>query len=230
MAEKTKFWYLKHFNILESVDGAMMEKLNDLTTMSTIKSHQPIYFPDEQSSSIFFLKEGRVKLSRISPDGQEVILDIIGPGELFGELALVDQHTDRDEMALAMDDVLICTMRVGDLESMMKKNPDLNLKITKWMGLRLRKIKQRIPDLMFKDVNERIIDFLISYADTFGRKKGATIAIRPSLSHQEIGLLTGCARQTVTTVMNKLRSEDILDFDRKQMLIKDYNKLKTLHE
>jgi CRP/FNR family transcriptional regulator, cyclic AMP receptor protein len=171
-----------------------------------------------------------VKLSRISPDGQEVILDIIGPGELFGELALVDQHTDRDEMALAMDDVLICTMRVGDLESMMKKNPDLNLKITKWMGLRLRKIKQRIPDLMFKDVNERIIDFLISYADTFGRKKGATIAIRPSLSHQEIGLLTGCARQTVTTVMNKLRSEDILDFDRKQMLIKDYNKLKTLHE
>jgi len=230
MAEKTKFWYLKHFNILESVDKPTMMKLNDLTTMSNVKANQPIYFPDEQSSSVFFLKEGRVKISRISPDGQEIILDIIGPGELFGELGLIDPQSDRDEIALAMDDVLICTMRVGDLESMMRKNSDLNLKITKWMGLRLRKLEQRIPDLMFRDVNQRIIGFLMRYAEEFGKIKDNIITIKPSLSHQEIGYLTGAARQTVTTVLNQLRNEDMIDFDRKQFFIKDYKRLKTLQK
>ncbi len=228
MAEKTKFWYLKHFNILESVDKATMMKLNDMTTMSTVKASQPIYFPDEQSSSIFFLKEGRVKISRISPEGQEVILDIIGPGELFGELGIVDPERDRDEIAQAMDDVLICTMRVKDFESMMRENSDLNLRVTKWMGLRLRKFEERIPDLMFKDVNSRVVGFLAKYAEEFGKIKDGVVTIKPTLSHQDIGYLTGCARQTVTTVLNKLRSEDIIDFDRKQFLIKNYNQLKKM--
>jgi CRP/FNR family transcriptional regulator, cyclic AMP receptor protein len=228
MAEKTKFWYLKHFNILESVDKKTMMKLNDMTTMSTVKASQPIYFPDEQSSSIFFLKEGRVKISRISPEGQEVILDIIGPGELFGEIGLVDPKSDRDEIAQAMDDVLICTMRVKDFESMMRENSDLNLRVTKWMGLRLRKFEERIPDLMFKDVNRRVVGFLVKYAEEFGRIKDGFVTIRPALSHQDIGYLTGCARQTVTTVLNKLRNDDILDFDRKHFLIKNYHKLKML--
>lgn len=230
MAEKTKFWYLKHFNILESVDKSIMKQLNDLTTMSTIKSHQPIYFPDDQSSSIFFLKEGRVKISRISPEGQEVILDIIGPGELFGELALIDRKSDRDELAVALDDVLICTMRSEDFETMMRKDIDLNLKVTKWMGVRLRKIEERIPDLIFKDVHERIIGFLIRYAEEFGKIKEGIITIKPPLSHQEIGYLTGCARQTVTTALNKLRADNIIEFDRKQVLIKDYKKLKILNK
>ncbi len=228
MAEKTKFWYLKHFNILESVDEQTMKKLNDLTTMSTIKSQQPIYFPDEPSSSLFFLKEGRVKISRISPEGKEIILDVIGPGELFGELALVDRKSDRDELAVALDDVLICTMRVEDFETMMKKNSDLNMRITKWMGLRLRKFEERIPDLMFKDVNKRIVGFLNKYAQDFGKIKGGVITIKPALSHQDIGYLTGCARQTVTSILNKLREEGLIDFDRKQLLINDYKKLKSL--
>ena len=228
MAEKTKFWYLKHFNILESVDEQTMKKLNDLTTMSTIKSQQPIYFPDEPSSSLFFLKEGRVKISRISPEGKEIILDVIGPGELFGELALVDRKSDRDELAVALDDVLICTMRVEDFETMMKKNSDLNMRITKWMGLRLRKFEERIPDLMFKDVYKRIVGFLNKYAQDFGKIKGGVITIKPALSHQDIGYLTGCARQTVTSILNKLREEGLIDFDRKQLLINDYKKLKSL--
>ncbi len=229
MAQETKFWYLKHFNILEAVDKATMMKLNDMTTMSTVKANQPIYFPDEQSASIFFLKEGRVKISRISPEGQEIILDIIGPGELFGELGLIDQNSDRDEIAQTMEETLICTMRVKDFESLMMGDPNLNLKVTKWMGLRLRKFEERIPDLMFKDVNKRIVGFLAKYAEEFGKIKDGVVTIRPALSHQDIGYLTGCARQTVTTVLNKLRSDEIIDFDRKHLLIKDYNKLKTLY-
>ncbi len=194
MAQETKFWYLKHFNILEAVDKATMMKLNDMTTMSTVKANQPIYFPDEQSASIFFLKEGRVKISRISPEGQEIILDIIGPGELFGELGLIDPNSDRDEIAQTMEETLICTMRVKDFESLMMGDPNLNLKVTKWMGLRLRKFEERIPDLMFKDVNKRIVGFLAKYAEEFGKIKDGVVTIRPALSHQDIGYLTGCAR------------------------------------
>ncbi len=61
MAEQTKFWYLNHFNLFESLDEGTMMELDRMASMSEVKQHQPIYFPDEPSHSIFLLKRGHVK-------------------------------------------------------------------------------------------------------------------------------------------------------------------------
>ncbi|MBI3787111.1 MAG: hypothetical protein HY276_02545, partial [Ignavibacteriales bacterium] len=61
MAEKSKFWYLKHFNIFEGMGEEAMMQVDKMSSMMTCKTHDPIYFPDEESNTIFFLKEGHVK-------------------------------------------------------------------------------------------------------------------------------------------------------------------------
>lgn len=227
MAQQSKFWYLKHFNIFEGMDDATMERINQMSSMATVRSHQPIYFPDEPTRTIFFLKEGHVKISRLTSDGREVILDVIGPGEVFGELSFAESDEPGGELAQALDTVMICTIKRSDFEELLKKHPELNFQITKRIGLRLKKFEERVTDMVFKDVRKRIAAFLVRYAEEFGKIKGGIVTIRTHLSHQEIALLVGAARQTVTTTLNEFRSEELIDFSRQGFVIKNLDQLRT---
>ena len=230
MAEQTKFWYLNRFNLFEGMDESSMKELNRISSMSEVKQHQPIYFPDEPSHSIFLLKKGHVKISRLSPEGKEVILEVIGPGEIFGELSLLEAGSQRSEMAQALDDVVICAVKQENFEKLMMKNPELNFRVTKRIGLRMKKFEERVTDLVFKDVRKRLASFLVGYAEEFGKVKQGIVTIKMHLSHQEIAFLTGSARQTVTTTLNELRSAGLIDFSREAFTIKQFDKLKKMSQ
>jgi CRP-like cAMP-binding protein len=227
MADKSKFWYLKNINIFDGMDDSQMKMVEKMTTMSKMGKHNPIYFPEQPSNNIFFLKEGHVKLYRLHEDGREVILDILGPGEIFGELSIVDQG-GRREAAETIDDALVCSMSMKDFEGMLLHNPSLNLQLTKWIGLRLRRFEEKLSDLAFKDVTQRIISFLVRYAEDFGKIKEGTVQISSSLSHQEIAHLTAASRQTVTTVLNELKERGMIDFTRKTLTIHNLKELQAL--
>ena len=227
MFEKSKFWYLKNINIFDGMDDSQMKMIEKMTTMSKIGKHSPIYFPDQPSNNIFFLKEGHVKLYRLHEDGREVILDILGPGEIFGELSIIEQGEGKD-IAETLDDALVCSMKMQDFENMLMHNPLLNLQLTKWVGLRLRRFEEKLSELAFKDVTKRIISFLIRYADNFGKIKEGTIHVTSFLSHQEIAYLTAASRQTVTTVLNELKQKGMIEFTRKTLTIYKIASLRAL--
>ncbi len=138
MPDKSKFWYLKNINIFDGMDDSQMKMVEKMTTMNKMEKHRPIYFPHQETHNIYFLKEGHVKLSRLHEDGREIILDVLGPGEIFGELSILEQSAGQ-EIAETLDDALVCTMSGQDFEMMVTKNPELNLRLTKWVGLRLRR-------------------------------------------------------------------------------------------
>ncbi|MBX2991821.1 MAG: Crp/Fnr family transcriptional regulator [Bacteroidetes bacterium] len=227
MPDKSKLWYLKNINVLDGMSDAQMQMVEKLTSMAHLAKHHPIYFPEQPSNNVFFLKEGHVKLYRLHEDGREVILDVLGPGEIFGELALVDQGV-RGEAAETLDDALVCTVTMKDFESLLMHNPAFTLRLTKWIGLRLRRFEEKISDMVFKDVTKRIIGFLVRYAEDFGRMKEGTVHISSFLSHQEIAYLTATSRQTVTTVLNELKTQGLIGFDRSSMVVHNLKQLQAL--
>lgn len=131
------------------------------------------------------------------------------------------------EIAETLDDALVCSMRRQDFENMVMNNPLLNLQLTKWLGLRLRRFEEKLSDLAFNDVTKRIISFLIRYADDFGKMKGGTVHISSFLSHQEIAYLTATSRQTVSTFLNELQGKGLIDFTRKSLTILNLDKLQS---
>jgi CRP-like cAMP-binding protein len=166
------------------------------------------------------LKSGHVKIVRLSPEGREAILDIVGPGEIFGEMALADEPEEEYvELAEALDEVLICAMSKNDFMEFLKKNPELNLRMIKLIGLKLRKVESKVEDLIFKNVRERIITFLLRFAEAFGKIKDRQITVPKFLSQDEIAHLTGASRQTVATILNDLRQEGLIDFTTKSLTI-----------
>ncbi len=227
MADKTKLWYLENFNLFKDLDEENMMKLNKISSMKEISKDQSIYFATEPSQSIFFLKTGRVKIVKYSSNGKENILTLISPGEIFGEMAYLEED-QRTDYAVTIEPALICAINKSDLSEFIEKNPSLNLKLTKLIGLKLRSYSERIEDLVFKDANQRIISFILRLAEKNGKELGGQIFIKPFLKHQDIGEITACSRQTVNYLLSDLREKNIINFDRKKLIILKPEALKKL--
>jgi len=209
------------------MEKSKMMELDSMTSMQEIKKSQPIYFAEDPSNSIFFLKKGRVKLTRISKEGKELIVALINPGDVFGEMAILDDG-ERTDFATTMEESLICAISKNDFKQFIEKNPKLNLEITKLIGFRMRKYSERIEDLVFKDAEQRVISFIYNLALEQGKKIGEQIFLKPFLTHQNIAELTACSRQTVNTILTDLRVQGLIDFDRKKLIIQNEKELKKL--
>ena len=107
----------------------------------------------------------------------------------------------------------------------MKDNQELSFKILRIVGWRLRKMERKIESLVFKDARTRIVEFLKDTAIERGQKVGFEMMIKNHLTHKDIASLTGTSRQTDTTVMNELREKNLINFDRRRILIRDLEKL-----
>jgi len=226
MAEKSKLWYLENFNLFNSLNNDSMMELGKISSMREIKKEEPIYFANEPSNSIYFLKTGRVKIAKYFSDGSEKILTIINPGEIFGEMAYLDEG-QRTDYAITVEPSLICAINKNDLASFIEKNPELNLKLTKILGFKLRSFSERIEDLIFKEADQRVASFILRYAEKNGKKIGDQIFVKPFLKHQNIGELTACSRQTVNYILTDLRDKGIIEFDRSKLII---NKIAVIEE
>ncbi|TSA27175.1 MAG: Crp/Fnr family transcriptional regulator [Ignavibacteriales bacterium] len=227
MAQKSKLWYLENFNLFRGLKNEGMENLNKISSMQTVSKSQPIYFAKEPSRAIFFLKEGRVKLTRLSQDGKELIIAIVNPGEVFGELAMFDEG-ERTDYAYTIEESILCAISKNDFQKFIEKIPELNLRITKLVGLKLKKFSERIEDLVFKDAEHRVLSFVYSLAQEHGKRIGGELIIKPFLTHQDIAKLTACSRQTVNTVLTDAREKGLLYFDRKKAILKDPVSFKAL--
>lgn len=226
MNPNSKLWYLQKIDLLNDLSEEELKELDTKTTMKTAERDSYIYFPNEPSKVVFFLKEGRVKIGSYSDDGKEVIKTILYPGEMFGELGLAG-YENRKDWAKAMDDkVRFCTLSVEDALDIMRHNPDFNIKVTKQIGDRLVKLERKLESLVFKDSRTRIIEFIRDLGLERGRKVGFETLIEHSLTHQDMANLTATSRQTVTTILNELKAANMINFDRKSILIRDIDKLK----
>ncbi len=224
MEQKSKLWYFENFNLLESLTMKEMEELGKMTSMKNSSKGQVIYFSEDVSNRIYFLKAGKVKISRYSQDGKEVIINILGPGEIFGELALMDQG-NRNEIAEVTEEAVICGVDINDLEQMLAMNPKFNLRITKFIGLKLKRIQNRLTSLIFKSSEERIRGFIKEISEEHGKIIGDEISVKLNLTHEDIAKLTATSRQTVTNVFSELEKHGVIFYDRRQILIRDVNAL-----
>lgn len=181
---------------------------------------ETIYFTDDPATTLYLIAEGKVRILNYSESGDEVVKAILGRGEMFGELALLGEE-NRNEIAEAMEnETVVCPVKIDQVYDLMKDNKEFTFKVYKWIGFRMKKMERRIDNMVFKDVRARLMDFIKELAMERGEKQGDYIVVEHFYTHKNIANLIGTSRQTVTTLLNELRSEDLLDFNRKNFTIK----------
>ena len=118
-----------------------------MTRMLEVKRGTRIYLPGDPSDQIFLLKSGVIKISMTTPDNRDVILALLHAGDIFGELAVVDD-APRDHVAEAYDDCVICAMSRDTILRVIHETPEIGFQITKLIGMRLRTFRSRIEELL----------------------------------------------------------------------------------
>jgi CRP/FNR family transcriptional regulator len=229
MKENSMLWHFENFNIIKCLSEDEKKAVIILSNMKAYHKKQIIYLPEDASDTLFFLKSGKVKISKYSESGKEMILSILGPGEIFGEIS-ISTAQKRNEVAEVMEDALLCSIKVDDLNSIIADKPKFTLQIVKVLDERIKKIEKRLESLYFKTVPERIKEFLYELAvENKNYHEGQEIELDFSLTHEEIAKVTATNRQSVTSTLNQLESQNIIQYSRKKLIIKDLNAL-ILHQ
>jgi CRP/FNR family cyclic AMP-dependent transcriptional regulator len=214
-----KIWYLKEINILKTLSESQRMKLGSCCDMTNFKRGELIYLPGD-IKNIYFLKFGSIKLVTRKRNEGETIKDVIERGEIFGK-CFGGENEESGEEAIALEDSMVCYLAYENWHEFLKENLDLSLSILKWAGIRIKRLERRMETLYFKPTNERIKDILADLAKRVGKRDVSSghITIPVHLTHEELGQLTGCSRQNVTTVLNEMREKGFIDYTRNKLVI-----------
>ena len=185
-----------------------------------------IYMPGARADCVYILKQGRVKLSVLAESGKEIAIDIIQPGEIFGEFALVDELL-RSNMAQALDDVLMWVFSKQDFTKLLTTEPKLALSYIKLVGDRRRRMEKKLSDITSKAVSARICELLHELSTGSAEFETVASAYLVPLTHHDVASLIGAARQTTTTVLNDLERRGIIGLGRGWIRVKSLKALQT---
>lgn len=213
-----KMRYLSEMAVFQDLTPREMEELNRITTMSTVPKGRVFYRPEEPGEVLFILKEGRVQLYRISPEGKKLVITTLGPHTLFGEMALLGTRM-HNTFAEAVDDCLICVMSRTDLERMILSKPRVALRILDITGKRLREAEERLENMAFKGIPARLASLLLRLSE---EQESETIT---GLTHQDLAESVGTYRETATQVLNDLKARGLIEIGRKRITILDKDAL-----
>ncbi len=220
-AEKMR--YLSELAVFQDLSPREMEELNRITTMSTVQKGRVFYRPEEPGEVLFILKEGKVQLYRISPEGKKLVITTLGSHTLFGEMALLGAKM-HNTFAEAVEDCLICVMSRNDLERLILSKPQVALRILEITGRRLRDAEERLENMAFKGIPARLASMLLRLAEEQGSNEIT------GLTHQDLAESVGTYRETATQVLNDLKAAGYIDIGRKRITVLDTEGLTAVAE
>lgn len=188
-------------------------------------ANQVILLENDWGSSVYFILEGWVKIRTYNLEGKEVTLNILGKGEVFGEMAPLEE-VPRSTDVITLVPTVIGNMPAQHFVNLLNTEPLAGLYLARLMAKRLRQVNRRLR-LRESDSQSRVADILLFLADGQGKAAGQGMEI-PNLPHRELSGLSGLARETVTRVLSKLEKKGLIERDRDILKIIDTEALENL--
>ncbi len=218
------FWHVRNCSLFQRLTEAQLGLLEQRARMRKFPKGSSIYLPNDLADSAFLLAEGRVRMCSTTPEGKQSILAFIEPGELFGELAIVDT-TAREERAEAVLNSTVVLLPGDHLRQLMEEAPGLALGVTKLIGMRRKRVERKLRSLLFRSNRERLTQLLLDLAEQYGNATTNGIELAIKLSHQDLASIIGATRETVTTVLGELQGEGLLRIQRQKLTLLDLRRL-----
>ena len=184
-----------------------------------------VFFENEEGDFFFMILEGRIKVTILGDDGREVILSMLGPGDFFGEMALLDNEP-RSATAIAVEESELLQLHRTDFQTVLTDNRSIQHALIKILTGRLRRANHQISTLALLDVYGRVARVIVDMAREEGRRlRDGRIAFRRA-THQEIANRIGTTRETVTRMLKDLERQGLIHIEGKEIVVEpDFEKV-----
>lgn len=225
-ADPDRLWCMSEVDIFADLDEAEMAAMAEAAPMRTYPAGALVYTPHQPLEALFILKRGRIRIFRVSADGRALTTAIVNPGTIFGEMVIVGQQM-HGSFAEALDEVVVCVMTKDDVQRLLLGDQRIAARISETLGRRLAELEQRLSDVVFKSVSQRIAGTLVVLAA--GRRPrplGSGVSIH--LTHEQLAALAGTSRETTTKVLGDLADQGLLSLGRGRITLQDTDQLTHL--
>ena len=208
----------------ELTDGDIAS-LSKLASRRRFPKDTVVFFENEEGDSFFMILDGRIKVTILGDDGREVILSMLGPGDFFGEMALLDNEP-RSATAIAVEETELLSLHRTDFQTVLTDNRSITTALIKVLTARLRRANHQISTLALLDVYGRVARVIVDMAREEGRRlRDGRIAFRRA-THQEIANRIGTTRETVTRMLKDLERQGLIHIEGKEIVVEpDFEKV-----
>lgn len=225
MPENSCIWYIRNLRFFPQLDEESMLDLAARSKMFTTKRGDLLSVANTAAGQALLVKEGHLRAIRKSPDGRSVGLDVLGPGDVIGVTPIMTEDADAD-LAEAMDDVLLCRVPAAMLREVLEKNPKLALHFCKQIGLRRRRIENRLLNVAFCTVKVRLARLLLEMRERYCRDG----LIDFKVTHSELADMIGSNREAANRAVMAMIDEGSILFEGKRIRIVNLKLLKDQAE
>lgn len=224
---RSPVWYFERIGFLEGLSPQQQAVVERDTRTRDVKRGEAIYQAGDPPDHVYIIKTGAIKIVGTAPEGGDVILTVLTPGDIFGELALTDSDA-QDHRAEAADDSVLCELPRELLTRMIQEAPAFGLHLTKLMGLGLQTFRARVQELLGKSAPARLAHTLLDLSDHHGVHDGQGVLLPLRLSQGDLGKLVGLTRETVNGIIQVWRDQGLVEMDRRTIRLRDPERLRRV--
>jgi len=216
------FSVLANVPIFTELKDEILEKIFGLMQKRTYKRNNMILMEEDFGDTLFILNTGSVKITRLSDDGREVILSILGEGDFFGEMSIFDGES-RSANVIALEDTEVFMLKRGDFLDLLEKHPKIAISLLQELAFRLRKSDQQIEGLSLSDAESRIAMTITRLAEELGMIRMGQVIIENLPYQQDIANMAGTSRETVSRMLKTLERKGFIQKRGRRLIILNYD-------
>lgn len=226
MSDRTISEYLAGTPIFSGLSEAELQEVVPLVVARKLPADTVVFHENDPASAFYMVKSGKVKIYKLSREGREQVLTILGEGQIFGDVPAFDGGP-YPATAGTLEESELLLVRSGDFQALLKQHPDIAIKVIKVLGQRLRQAMELVRDLSFKQVPHRLAGLLLRLARESGDETADGLEVDLGMSRQEIAEVVGTSRETVTRELKKMEKAGLIRIDRRKVLVADRERLEA---
>jgi len=204
-----------------------LEAVSLVTRNKTLRRREELIHKGDHSGEVYVVARGKLKALTTSAEGDDVVFSILGPGEVFGEVALLGA-TPRTATVSAIEDCQLLVIDRRDFMSFLITNPEVSIKLLSVLAIRLKRVSELVEDTLFLNVPMRLAKKLLSFSRAYGKKSAEGVRIDLKLSQEEWGDLVGTTRESINKQMRKWSEDGIVRIDEGYVVILNSVELEKL--
>jgi CRP-like cAMP-binding protein len=219
--------FLQYVPIFSELKDDTLEQIAKIGIKKIFKKDSVVLLEHETGSALFVISNGKVKISRVSDDGKEVILAILGESDFFGEMAILDGLT-RSANVTATEDSEIFIIQRNDFLELLKTHPEVAISLLKELTQRLRAADMKIKSLSLKDAEGKVATVLLQLADDLGRIKQGAVEIEKLPFQHDLANMAGTSRETISRTLHSFAKKGLVEIEGSKLRIPDYERFKEM--
>ena len=220
---------LKRNPLFSGLDESGLTKIKGITSPHSYRKGSVLFSQGDEAHGFYLVSQGKIKIYRLSPQGQEYVMRIVGPGETIAEAAVFSGKTF-PASAEALEDSRLYYLNKADFTALIRESPQLALNMMTGLSLLLRELAQQVEDLSLKEVSARLARFLIEEAEKISPVPANGLEIPLEMKKNLLASRLGTIGETLSRTLNKLKQKALIEINKDAIKILNINKLKEIAE